>query len=257
MKTVLLAGGLGTRIGEETQNKPKPMVEIGGWPILWHIMNIYGHYGYKEFVIALGYRGAVIKDFFLDYHHLNSDLRIDLSTGQVKTMQQFLRDWVVNLIDTGGESLTGGRLGRLREQLADETFMITYGDGVSDVNIDNLVQFHRSHGKLATVTAVRPAARFGGMSLDSDQVIEFKEKPHMGEGWINGGFFVFEPGVLDYIDGDDCILEREPLERLAAEGELMAFQHNGFWQCMDTMRDRLVLEELWASKAAPWKIWTD
>lgn len=257
MKTVLLAGGLGTRIGEETHNKPKPMVEIGGWPILWHIMNLYGHYGYREFVVALGYRGAVIKDFFLDYHHLNSDLQIDLSTGQVKTMQQFLRDWIVNLIDTGGESLTGGRIGRLREHLSDETFMITYGDGVSDVNIEDLVQFHRSHGKLATVTAVRPAARFGGMSLDSNQVLEFKEKPHMGEGWINGGFFVFEPGVLDYIDGDDCILEREPLERLAAQGELMAFQHDGFWQCMDTMRDRQVLEDLWASKSPPWKIWTD
>jgi len=176
-------------------------------------------------------------------------------TGDVKTMQQFLRDWVVNLIDTGARSLTGGRIGRLREHLSNETFMLTYGDGLSDVNIEELIQFHRSHGKLATVTAVRPTARFGGMSLDSSRVAEFKEKPHTGEGWINGGYFIFEPGVLDYIDGDDCILEREPLERLAAEGELMAFQHDGFWQCMDTLRDRQLLEELWASDAPPWKTW--
>ena len=257
MKTVLLAGGLGTRLGEETHNKPKPMVEVGGWPIIWHIMNHYAHYGHKEFVVALGYRGSVIKDFFLNYHRLNSDLRIDLSNGDVQTMQRFLRDWVIDLIDTGTNSLTGGRVGRLREHLSNETFMLTYGDGVSDMNIEDLLHFHRSHGKLATVTAVHPAARFGGMTVDSNQVIEFKEKPHMGEGWINGGYFIFEPEVLDYIDGDDCILEREPLERLAAQGELMAYQHDGFWQCMDTLRDRLLLEELWASNTPPWKIWAD
>lgn len=255
MKTVLLAGGLGTRLGEETHNKPKPMVEIGGWPILWHIMNHYAHYGHKEFMVALGYRGFVIKDFFLNYHRLNSDLCIDLSTGDVQTTQQYLRDWIVHLIDTGAESMTGGRIGRLRKHLCDETFLITYGDGVSDLDIQKLIQFHRSHGKLATVTAVRPAARFGGMNLDSSKVIEFKEKPHMGEGWINGGYFVFEPEVLDYIVGDDCILEREPLERLAADGQLMAYRHNGFWQCMDTLRDRMMLEELWAGDSPPWKTW--
>jgi len=257
MKTVLLAGGLGTRIGEETHNKPKPMVEIGGWPIIWHIMNHYAHFGYKEFMVALGYRGSVIKDFFLDYHHLNSNLRIDLSNGDVQTMEEFLRDWVIHLIDTGANSMTGGRIGRLRKYLDDETFMVTYGDGVSDVDIEDLIRFHRSHGKLATVTAVRPLARFGGIELDSDQVVEFKEKPHTGEGWINGGYFVFEPGFLDYIDGDACILEREPLERLAAKGELMAYRHSGFWQCMDTIRDRQLLEELWSGDAPPWKIWTD
>jgi glucose-1-phosphate cytidylyltransferase len=257
MKTVLLAGGLGTRIGEETHNKPKPMVEIGGWPIIWHIMNIYAHYGHNEFVVALGYRGSAIKDFFLNYHHLNSNLRIDLSNGDVQTTEKFLRDWIIHLIDTGANSMTGGRIGRLREHLRDETFMLTYGDGVCNLDIEDLVQFHRSHGKLATVTTVRPAARFGGIELDSDQVVEFKEKPHTGEGWINGGYFVFEPGFLDYIDGDDCILEREPLERLAAQGELMAYRHDGFWQCMDTMRDRQLLEELWSGDAPPWKIWTD
>ena len=257
MKTVLLAGGLGTRIGEETHNKPKPMVEIGGWPIIWHIMNIYAHHGHNEFVVALGYRGYVIKEFFLNYHHLNSNLRIDLSNGDVQTTDQFLRDWIVHLIDTGADSMTGGRVGRLREQLRDETFMLTYGDGVSNLDIEDLVRFHRSHGKLATVTTVRPAARFGGIELDSDQVVEFKEKPHTGEGWINGGYFVFEPGFLDYIDGDDCILEREPLERLAAQGELMAYRHSGFWQCMDTVRDRQLLEELWSGDAPPWKMWTD
>ena len=257
MKTVLLAGGLGTRIGEETHNKPKPMVEIGGWPIIWHIMNHYAHYGYKEFVVALGYRGPVIKDFFLNYHRLNSNLRVDLSNGDVQTMEEFLRDWIVHLIDTGADSMTGGRIGRLRKYLDDGTFMVTYGDGVSDLDIEDLIRFHRSHGKLATVTAVRPMARFGGIELDSDQVVEFKEKPHTGEGWINGGFFVFEPGFLDYIDGDDCILEREPLERLAAEGELMAYRHSGFWQCMDTIRDRQLLEELWSGDAPPWKVWTD
>lgn len=257
MKTVLLAGGLGTRIGEETHNKPKPMVEIGGWPIIWHIMNHYAHFDYREFVVALGYRGHVIKDFFLNYHRLNSDLRVDLSTGEIQTTKRFLRDWIIHLIDTGTSSMTGGRVGRLREQLAGETFMLTYGDGVSDVDINELVRFHRAHGKLATVTAVRPAARFGGMNIESGRVVEFKEKPHMGEGWINGGFFIFEPEVLDYIDGDDCVLEREPLEKLAAAGELMAFQHDGFWQCMDTMRDRLLLEELWAGEAPPWKTWAN
>jgi len=257
MKTVLLAGGLGTRIGEETHNKPKPMVEIGGWPIIWHIMNLYAHYGHNEFVVALGYRGSVIKDFFLNYHHLNSNLRIDLSNGDVQTTEKFLRDWIIHLIDTGTNSMTGGRIGRLRDQLRDETFMLTYGDGVCNLDIEDLVQFHRSHGKLATVTTVRPVARFGGIELDSDQVVEFKEKPHTGEGWINGGYFVCEPGFLDYIDGDDCILEREPLEKLAAQGELMAYRHSGFWQCMDTMRDRQLLEELWSGDAAPWKVWTD
>lgn len=257
MKTVLLAGGLGTRLGEETHNKPKPMVEIGGWPIIWHIMNLYAHFGHREFVVALGYMGEVIKNFFMQYHRLQSDLRIDLSSGEISATRPYPRNWVVNLIDTGAQSMTGGRVGRLRDHLKNEAFMLTYGDGVSDVNVGELLSFHRSHGKLATVTAVRPPARFGTMRFDGDQVVDFKEKPQTGEGWINGGFFVFEPAFLDYITGDDCVLEGEPLERVTADGQLMAFRHDGFWQCMDTLRDRLLLEELWKSGAPPWKLWDD
>lgn len=257
MKTILLAGGLGTRLGEETHNKPKPMVEIGDWPIIWHIMNHYAFYGHREFIVALGYMGSVIKEFFLNFRHMQSDLCIDLASSRVQAMQHLRRDWIVNLIDTGARSMTGGRLGRLRTHVSDGTFMLTYGDGVSNVDLGALTDFHRAHGKLATVTAVRPVARFGNIALDGNRVLEFKEKTQTGEGWINGGYFVFEPGVIDYISGDDCILEREPLEHLAADGQLMAYRHNGFWQCMDTMRDRQILDELWTSGNAPWKVWVD
>lgn len=258
MKVVILAGGLGTRLSEETVLKPKPMVEIGGKPILWHIMNMYGAHDYKEFVVALGYKGELIKEYFLNYYHHQSNLTIDLKSGDVTASNNNTRDWKINLIDTGINSMTGGRVGRLRDILK-ETFMLTYGDGVGDIDIKKLMEFHKSHGKLATVTAVRPVARFGGMSFsDSDGAVdEFKEKPQTGEGWINGGFFVFEPAVLDYIDGDDCVLEGAPLEGLTRDGQLMAYSHEGFWQCMDTVRERDMLEDLWQSGQAPWKMWKD
>ncbi len=261
MKTVILCGGMGTRLREETEWRPKPMVEVGGRPILWHIMNIYGHYGFREFVLALGYKGEMLKEYFLNFYHHQSNLTIDLKTGRVSASNENARDWVVHLIDTGLNTMTGGRLYRLRDMLR-ETFMLTYGDGVSDVNIKDLVEFHKSHGKAATVTAVRPAARFGGMSFTGDRVSEFKEKPQTGEGWINGGFFVFEPRIFDYIHGDGIVLEAEPLEALARDGELMAYKHEGFWQCMDTVRDRDVLEKLWESGKPPsgrppWKVWRD
>lgn len=256
MKIAILAGGLGTRLSEETVVKPKPMVEIGGKPILWHIMNIYGHYGYKEFMIALGYKGDVIKDYFLNYYNLQSDLTVSLGTGAVNASKKCYRDWTVHLADTGDESMTGGRLFRLRDRLKDGTFMLTYGDGVSDINIERLVKFHKAHGKKATVTAVRPTARFGGLRMDGDQVHSFKEKPQTGEGWINGGFFVFEPEVFNYLSGDETVLEAEPLERLCADGQLMAFRHEGFWQCMDTVRDKKLLDELWRT-SPPWKVWRD
>ncbi len=255
MKVVILAGGFGTRLSEETVVKPKPMVEIGGRPILWHIMNIYWAYGFNEFIIALGYKGEVIKEYFLNYYNLNSDLTISLKTGEVKVTRNCYRDWIIHLIDTGLNTMTGGRLHRLKDTLKDETFMLTYGDGVSNINIDKLVEFHRSHGKIATVTAVRPSARFGGVKFDGEKVIEFTEKPQSGEGWINGGFFVFEPQVFDYLYGDDTILERDPLENLAKDGQLMAYRHEGFWQCMDTLRDKNYLEELWQSGNPPWKVW--
>lgn len=253
MKVVILAGGLGTRISEETTVKPKPMVEIGGKPILWHIMNIYSAHGFNEFILALGYKGEMIKEYFINYYYHQSNLTIDLRTGKINASNNNARDWIVQLVDTGQSSLTGGRLHRLQGMLS-ETFMLTYGDGVSNVDIKRIIEFHRSHGKLATVTAVRPAARFGGMSFDGEQVIEFKEKPQTGEGWINGGFFVFEPGVFDYLHGDDTILEKDPLENLARDGQLMAYKHEGFWQSMDTVRDRDVLEKFWQSGEAPWNI---
>ncbi len=256
MKVVILAGGLGTRLSEETVVKPKPMVEIGGRPILWHIMNLYGHYGYKEFIIALGYKGEVVKEYFIDYYNHQSDLTVDLKSGLVTTSNGDAKDWLIHLIDTGIKSMTGGRLNRLKYRLSNETFMLTYGDGVSDVDIEKLVAFHRSHGRIATVTAVRPTARFGGIIFDGDKVCDFKEKPQSGEGWINGGFFVFEPAIFDYLQNDDTVLETDPLERLAKDGQLMAYRHEGFWQCMDTLRDRNHLEELWA-KTAPWKVWRD
>ncbi|MEO5826664.1 MAG: glucose-1-phosphate cytidylyltransferase [Gemmatimonadales bacterium] len=252
MKTVILAGGLGTRLSEETAQRPKPMVEIGGRPILWHVMSIYARHGYREFVIACGYRGEVIKQYFHDYSIHAADWQIDLQSGVRTQLNQQAPDWRIHAVDTGLNTLTGGRLRRLRETLQNETFMVTYGDGLSDIDIASLVAFHRAHGKLATVTAVHPPARFGSMELDDGRVTRFSEKPQTDVGWINGGFFVFEPGVLDYLDGDSTSLEREPLERLAAAGELMAYRHEGFWQPMDTLREKRQLEELWESGHAPW-----
>ncbi len=251
---IILAGGLGTRLQEETTLKPKPMVEIGGRPILWHIMGIYAAYGYKEFVVALGYKGEVIKSYFLNYYALRNSFSIHLDSGQTEVHDGEREDWMVHLIDTGLQTDTGGRIKRLAPWVHSETFMMTYGDGVASVNIRDLVAFHRAHGKLATVTAVRPPARFGGLSFDGDLVQQFTEKPQIGEGWINGGFFVMEPGVLDYLDGDKTVFEREPLERLAESGQLVAYRHTGFWQCMDTLRDVRLLESLWQRDSAPWRV---
>lgn len=254
MKIVILAGGLGSRLSEETTLRPKPMVEIGGKPLLWHIMNIYAFYGYNEFVLACGYKGELIKEYFSSFVLHNSDLHIDLKTGKQSILNATTPEWKVAVVDTGLETLTGGRLRRLRKWIGNETFMVTYGDGVGNVDIKALVNFHRKHGKKATVTAVIPPPRFGGLELEGDKVSCFTEKPHNTGAWINGGFFVFEPSVLDYIDGDAVSLEREPLERLAADGELMAFRHSGFWHPVDTLRDKHHLENLW-NQEAPWKIW--
>lgn len=255
MKTVILAGGQGTRLQEETSVRPKPMVEIGGRPILWHIMKTYAAHGYGEFVIALGYKGEVIKRYFLDYHNVRSSFTIHLSDGRVEVQDGEREDWIVHLIDTGDKTETGGRIKRLGPHLGHDTFMMTYGDGVANLDVRALVAFHRERGRLATVTAVRPPARFGGLTFSGDIVHRFTEKPQVGEGWINGGYFVLEPAVLDYIDGDDTIFERGPLERLAEEGQLAAYQHDDFWQSMDTLRDVRLLEGLWRIGEAPWKIW--
>lgn len=250
----ILAGGVGSRLSEETELKPKPMVEIGGKPILWHIMRHYAHYHYTDFVIALGYMGDYIKRWMLEYSSIQSDLTVTLRDGQVIAHDGYREDWTVELVDTGQKTQTGGRIKRLAPRLGHGTFMLTWGDGVSDVDLDRLVDFHRSHGRLATVTAVRPPARFGSLQLDASTVSEFSEKPQVGEGWINGAFFVLEPGVFDYIDGDATHWEREPLERLAADGQLMAYRHESFWQCMDTLRDKVLLEQLWASGSPPWTV---
>jgi len=255
MKVVILAGGLGTRLSEETEIKPKPMVEIGGFPIIWHIMKHYAHYGFKEFYIALGYRGEVIKRFFMDYHSLNASLTIDLSSGTVNAHERECEDWIVHLKNTGQETYTGGRVRRLAPLLGDGTFMVTYGDGVADINLHELLKFHREQGRIATVTAVRPPARFGGLVFDGDMVVNFTEKPQIGEGWINGGFLVLEPGIFNYLEGDESSLEAEALERLAADKQLAAYRHEGFWQCMDTLRDKRLLESLWQEGRAPWKVW--
>jgi len=255
MKVGILAGGAGSRLAEETQIKPKPMVEIGGQPILWHIMRHYAHYDFKDFVIALGYKGEIIKKYMVDYCALNSNLKIDLSTGQVAMNGGYKPDWTVELIDTGMSTMTGGRIKRLAPYMGNETFMLTWGDGVADINLRDLLDFHRAHGKLATLTAVRPPARYGHMVFDGNQVAEFTEKPQAGEGWINGAFFVLEPGIFDYIDGDDTQWEHEPLEGLAKDGQLMAYRHTSFWQCMDTLREKHILETLWQSSHAPWKVW--
>lgn len=255
IKTVILAGGLGSRLAEETILKPKPMVEIGGHPILWHIMNLYAAHGFENFVVALGFKGHCIKEYFMHYFASNSDMTINLNTGGIRYHDNRLPNWNVQLLDTGQNTLTGGRLLRLKTHLDKETFMLTYGDGVSNVDINRLLAFHKQHGKLATVTVVRPPARFGTMVFEGDRVAEFQEKPQTGEGWINGGFFVFEPEIFDYLDDDQTILERSPMERLAQDGELMAYKHEDFWQCMDTLRDRNRLEELWQSGDAPWAVW--
>lgn len=256
MKTVILAGGFGTRLSEYTDLVPKPMVEIGGQPILWHIMNIYAHYGYNDFVVALGYKGEVIKEYFLNYYSLKSDFSIDLSNGSANYIQKKTMDWKVTLVDTGSGSMTGGRVKRLQEFIGDETFMLTYGDGVANIDIAKLVEFHRSHGKMATITAVHPAARFGELVISRENnVMSFKEKPQTAQGWINGGFFVLEPEFLDLIEGDTTVLEEGPLEHAARSGELKAYLHDEFWQCMDTIRDKNVLEELWQTGKARWKVW--
>lgn len=258
MKVAILAGGVGTRLVEETEVKPKPMVEIGGRPILWHILKHYAHFGFNDFVIALGYKGEVIKKYMVDYANLNSSaMTVRMNTGKVDIDGGSRPDWTVQLIDTGISTLTGGRIKRLQPYIGDETFMLTWGDGVSDVNLQELLKFHKSHGKLATLTAVRPPARFGHMVFDGDRITQFLEKPQTGEGWINGAFFVVEPAVFDYIEGDDTQWELGPLERLAAEGQLMAYRHTSFWQCMDTLRDKKLLEDLWQHGGAPWKTWKD
>jgi glucose-1-phosphate cytidylyltransferase len=255
MKVVLLAGGFGSRISEQSESRPKPMIEIGQYPILWHIMNIYASHGFNEFVVACGYKSEVLKDYFHNFFIRHADYVVSLRDGKEEIVRSEAPDWKIALVDTGLNTMTGGRLRRLRSWLGDEPFMVTYGDGVSNVDIKALVAYHRAQGKLATVTAVRPPARFGGLTIEGSLVREFSEKPQSGEGWINGGFFVFEPKVLDYLADDAMSLEREPMERLAAEGQLAAFQHEGFWQPMDTLRDRRVLEALWESGKAPWKTW--
>jgi glucose-1-phosphate cytidylyltransferase len=255
MKVVILAGGTGSRLTEETEIRPKPMVEIGHRPILWHIMQHYAHFGFRDFIICLGYKGEYIKKYFSDTLAMASDLTIDFATHSVEMLETVRDDWRVTLIDTGQTTQTAGRLERVRNHLGDDTFLMTYGDGLSDVDLSDLVAFHRRHGKLATITAVHPPARFGKLHIDGAVVTEFEEKPQMSEGWINGGFFVLEPGVFDYIPGD-VDWAHEPLEKLARDGELAGYCHDGFWQCMDTMRDKLLLNSLWDSGAAPWKLWS-
>lgn len=256
MKTVILAGGLGTRLSEETNIRPKPMVEIGGMPILWHIMKTYSHYGFKEFFPALGYKGEYIKEYFINYLNRSSDTTVNLKTGEINYYNTHQEDWTLHLIDTGKDTLTGGRLHRLENYLkGEETFMLTYGDGVANINIAELVKFHKSHGKIATVTAVRPPARFGALIIEDNAVVDFREKPQVGEGWINGGYFVFNKEVFKYLNGDMTILEKEPLENLTKDNQLMAFQHDGFWHPMDTVRDRDFLNSLWDKKDPPWKVW--
>jgi glucose-1-phosphate cytidylyltransferase len=256
MKAVILAGGLGTRISEETHLKPKPMIEIGGKPILWHIMKIYSHYGVNDFIICCGYRGYVIKEYFANYFLHMSDVTIDMSNNSMQVLQQSAEPWRVTLLDTGEETMTGGRLRQAGRFIKDEeAFCFTYGDGVSDINIANLLAFHKTHKVKATLTATFPPGRFGALDIRGHKVQTFKEKPKGDGGMINGGFFVLSPAVLDLLDGDDCIWEREPLEVLAASGELAAYEHHGFWQAMDTQRDKMYLEDLWQSGHAPWKVW--
>ena len=254
MKVVILAGGLGSRLSEETEVKPKPMIEIGDHPILWHIMKTYAHYGFCDFIIALGYKGEMIKRYFLDHYTLSGSMTIDLTTGAVEHHEQCQDNWRVRLVDTGHETQTGGRLKRLEPLLRSETFMLTYGDGVSNVDLIKVLQLHRAYNCIATVTAVRPPSRFGGLVFENDMVASFDEKPQIGEGWINGGYFVFEPGIFEYLESDRTNLEADVLTRLAAERQLVAYRHEGFWQCMDTLREKRLLENLWQN-GKPWKVW--
>ena len=251
MKVIILAGGFGTRLAEFTGTIPKPMVPIGGRPILWHVMQRYASFGHKDFYIAVGYKAEVIKDYFIHYRTLNVDFTVDLGTGKIQPHQENNLDWRVTVVDTGTDSMTGGRIKRMQTYIGDETCLLTYGDGVADIDINQLLSFHKSHGRLGTMTAVRPVARFGELKLDDNRVLSFKEKPQLHEGWVNGGFFVIEPGFFNLIEGDQTMLEREPLEKAANSGELMAYLHKGFWQCMDTKRDHEMLETLWM-KGAPW-----
>jgi len=258
MKAVILAGGLGTRFSEETVLRPKPMIEIGGKPILWHIMKIYAAYNVTEFVIALGYKAEIIKEYFLNFYAFNNDISIDLSNGKTTIHDGKQPNWKIHLVDTGMHTQTGGRLKRLKKWLADgETFLFTYGDGVADLDIEATIKFHQSHGKLATVTTVRSPARFGRIGFEGDRIANFNEKPQSGEGWINGGFFVLNGKAIDYIADDDTAWEKAPLEGLSQDGQMMGYRHYGFWSCMDTLREKNYLEELWDTKNAPWKIWTD
>lgn len=257
MKVAILAGGKGSRLAEETYIRPKPMVEIGGYPILWHIMKHYSHYNHKDFFIALGYKGEIIKKYMTDFLDLSSNLKVNMKNGEINREYngKEKEDWIVNLIDTGLETMTGGRIKRLQPYIGNETFLLTWGDGVSNVDLDALLKFHRSHGKLATLTAVRPPARYGYMNFEGNKITSFTEKPQIGEGWINGAYFVLEPKVFDYIEGDETQWEKEPLENLAKEGQLMAYKHDSFWQCMDTLREKHILEQYWQSGNAPWKLW--
>lgn len=257
MKAVILAGGLGTRISEETSVKPKPMIEIGGKPILWHIMKLYSQHGVNEFIICLGYKGYAIKEYFVNYHRHMSDLTINLQNDDLEIHNNYSEPWKVTLVNTGDDSMTGGRIKRIKSYLnEDEPFCLTYGDGVSDVNIADSIQFHKSHGKLATVTAVQPAGRFGALEIENNQIKSFQEKPKGDGSFINGGFFVLSPKVLDYIkEGDKTIWEQSPLKGIASDDQLMSYKHEGFWQPMDTLRDKNYLEDLWQKKKAPWKIW--
>ena len=255
MKVAILAGGKGTRLTEETEVRPKPMVEVGGKPILWHIMMHYYRYNHRKFIIALGYKGEYIKRWFRDFCTLNSNLIVNTATGECLLNGGETPNWTVELIDTGIETLTGGRIKRLAPSIGNRRFMLTWGDGVSNVDLGALLKFHKSHGKLATMTAVRPPARYGHLELDGNQVVEFSEKPQTTEGWINGAFFILEPGIFDYIEGDDIMWEHAPLQNLARDGQLMAYHHDSFWQCMDTLREKHLLEELWESGRAPWKSW--
>lgn len=253
MKVVILAGGFGTRISEYTDLMPKPMIQIGGKPILWHIMNSYSKVGFNDFYIALGYKSEVIKDYFYRYQILNSNFKINLKSGDLYTFNSNSENWNIHLIETGLKTMTGGRLKRLKDFIGDETFMLTYGDGVANVDINELLKFHKNHGKMITMTAVRPSARFGELEISNGDVLSFKEKPQLHSGWINGGFFVIEPRFIDLISNDDTLLEREPLEKAVEQHELKAFKHEGFWQCMDTKRDYEYLEQLWSNGNAPWK----
>lgn len=255
MKVGILAGGVGSRLAEETEIKPKPMVEIGGKPILWHIMQHYSYYGFNDFVIALGYKGEYIKKYMIDYCSLNGNLTVDFQNGDIKVEGRDTENWKLDLVDTGYGTATGGRIKRLAPYLSNDTFMLTWGDGVSNINLEKLIEFHKSHGRLATVTAVRPPARFGKLNINGIVVEQFSEKPQLDEGWINGAFYVLEPGIFEYIGGDETQWEKEPMENLARDGQLMAYKHESFWQCMDTLRDKKLLESIWQTGDAPWKTW--